>query len=293
MNPLKTLLYFSIFKYPLQIDEVFEYSNTSSIEETSIFLEEYLNEGVIFKIGNYYLCENEPSYIDRRLKGNQMAKAIFYKAEKVSKFIAKFPYVSAVGISGSLSKGYYDENGDIDFFIITSSNRLWIARTLLILYKKLFLFNSKKYFCVNYFVSEDALEIQEKNQFTATEVVTLIPMYGQIAFQKFYEKNRWINSFYTNKNVVGIEQTQSIKKSWAILLFQQLLQYRIGDYIDHSLLKLTLRKWKQKFSHLDAKNFKVAMKSTKNISKHHPQNYQKKVIDILDERYEKVLLKIN
>lgn len=32
-----------------------------------------------------------------------------------AKFIAKFPFVKAVGISGSLSKGYYDNESDIDF----------------------------------------------------------------------------------------------------------------------------------------------------------------------------------
>ena len=68
-----------------------------------------------------------------------MAKNIYQKALTVSRLISKFPYVEGVGISGSLSKGYYDDDGDIDFFIITSPKRLWIARTFLILYKKLFL----------------------------------------------------------------------------------------------------------------------------------------------------------
>jgi hypothetical protein len=30
------------------------------------------------------------------------------------------------------------------------------------------------------------------------------------------------------------------------------------------------------------------MKSTKNVSKHHPQNFQKKVIDLLNTDYEKM-----
>ncbi len=293
MNPLKTLLYFSIFKYPLRIDEIFEYSNALSIEETILFLDEYLNDGIIFKIDDFYLCENESSYINRRLKGNQMAKDIFYKAEKVSKFISKFPYITGVGISGSLSKGYYDDDGDIDFFLITSSNRLWLARTFLILYKKLFLFNSKKYFCVNYFVSETTLEIQEKNQFTATEVVTLIPMYGKKMFQEFYHQNKWINDFYTNKKIADISNTNLIKKPLIIKGIEILLKNRFGNYLDQLFLNLTFKKWKWKFSHLDSTNFKVAMKSTKNISKHHPQNYQKKVIDMLNEKHDEVLMKIN
>ena len=69
-----------------------------------------------------------------------MAKEIMPKALKTSNFIAKFPYIECVSLSGALSKGYYDDDdGDFDFFIITKPNRLWIARTLLILYKKIFL----------------------------------------------------------------------------------------------------------------------------------------------------------
>ena len=71
------------------------------------------------------------------------------KAIKRAKFISKFPYIENVSISGALSKNYYNNDGDIDFFLITQPNRLWIARTLLIIYKKMFLLNSRKYFCVN------------------------------------------------------------------------------------------------------------------------------------------------
>ena len=83
-----------------------------------------------------------------------MANEIMPKAIKISRKIAKFPFVESVNLSGSLSKGYYDLEDDIDFFIITKPNRLWIARTLLILYKKVFLLNSKKHFIFEVFFFE-------------------------------------------------------------------------------------------------------------------------------------------
>src|SRR4029453_8923510 len=91
--------------------------------------------------------------------------------------IASFPYVRCVCISGSLSKKYFDDTTDIDFFVITKPGRLWVCRTFLILFKKLFLLNSKKYFCINYFIDSDNLEIPDQNIFTATELTTLIPMH--------------------------------------------------------------------------------------------------------------------
>ena len=101
-----------------------------------------------------------------------------HKALRNARLIFHFPFTRAIMISGSLSKNYADEASDVDYFIIVKPGRLWIARTLLIIYKRIFLMNSKKYFCVNYFIDEDHLEIEEKNLFTAVELTTLIPIHG-------------------------------------------------------------------------------------------------------------------
>jgi len=198
---LKPILYFSLFKYPLTEEEIFIFSKAESKEQIKLDLIELVNDDIIYKIDDFYLTENNETLIKRRLEGNKMAKNIYQKALTVSRLISKFPYVEGVGISGSLSKGYYDDDGDIDFFIITSPKRLWIARTFLILYKKIFLLNSRKYFCVNYFISSNALEIEEKNIFTATELTTLLPMFGNGSFHKFYEKNKWVENYLPNKTV--------------------------------------------------------------------------------------------
>ncbi len=287
MTLLKPLLYFSLFRYPLTEEEIFDFSEIESKEQVKRELDSLVKDKIIFYIDGFYLCENNKSHIIRRLSGNKMAKDIHTKANKVSRFISKFPYVEGVGISGALSKGYHDEDGDIDFFIITSPNRLWIARTFLILYKKLFLLNSKKYFCVNYFISTNSLEIDEKNRFTATELVTLMPMYGNGSFHDFYKQNTWVHSFLPNKTISeGLVNMQTVKKPLLTRLTEKSLNNKLGDSIDSFFLKITYKKWKLKFNKLEKKNFNIALKSTKNVSKHHPLNFQRKVIERLNSKYE-------
>ena len=286
MTPLKPILYFSLFRYPLTEEEIFAFSEYKDRETLRNRLQRLLEDNIIYKIGDFYLPENNQHWVDRRLKGNENARQVYSKANRVSKFISKFPYVKGVAISGSLSKGYYDDNGDIDFFIITAKNRLWIARTLLILYKKLFLFNSKKYFCVNYFVGENSLELEEKNRFTATELVTMMPMYCNGSFRQFYKSNDWAYSILPNKEEENdIQELRPIQKPLFSRSIEKILSNGMGDRLDRFFLQVTFNKWKRKFSSLDEKNFKVAMKSNRNVSKHHPQNFQKKVIDQLNEKY--------
>ena len=294
MTLLKPILYFSLFKYPLTEEEIFNFSKATSKEQIKLDLNELVNDNIIYKIDDFYLTENNETLIKRRLEGNKMAKNIYQKALTVSRLISKFPYVEGVGISGSLSKGYYDDDGDIDFFIITSPKRLWIARTLLILYKKLFLLNSRKYFCVNYFISSNALEIEEKNIFTATELTTLLPMFGNGSFHKFYDKNKWVESYLPNKTVTdGLSKLNLVKKPTVTKITEYFLDSKIGDWLDAAFLRITYKKWKIKFNHLEERQFNVAMKSTKNISKHHPLNFQHKVIDRLNNRYDELREKHN
>ncbi len=160
------------------------------------------------------------------------------------------------------------------------------------LYKKTILLNSRKYFCVNYFISSQQLEIEEKNRFTATELKTLIPMQGKEVFKKFYQSNNWINNYFT-KFTYNENQIPTIKKIGLTKTLETILDNSFGNKIDYFFKLITLRKWKAKFDYLSDEDFKLALKSTKNISKHHPSNFQKKVILSLNIKLEEVQTKFN
>ncbi|WP_430410375.1 nucleotidyltransferase domain-containing protein [Kordia sp.] len=293
MSALKTILYFSLFKYPLTRTEIFQFSDNKDQKAIDNEIDLLLDKGVIFNFDGFYIDVNDSDRIERRLKGNEMARNIMPKAVKVSRKIAKFPYVKSVCLSGALSKGFYDDDGDFDFFIITKPNRLWIARTLLVLYKKIFLLNSKKYFCVNYFISTDKLEITEQNLFTATEIATLIPLYGKDTFEAFLEANSWASPYFPNKPATKISTIRDTEKSGLSKMIQTIFKGSFGARTDQFLQKVTLKKWIKKFNHLAKEDFDIAMKSTRHVSKHHPQNYQNKVITRLSERYNEVIEQYN
>lgn len=278
---IKTLLYFDTFKYPITSDELAYYSKFNNTEIKSV-LNNLIKKEVIYSNEEFYTTINDTSLISRRKKGNLKAEKTFEKAKKMSAFISQFPFVEGVFLSGSISKGFLGEDDDIDYFIITSPNRLWLTRTLLILYKKIFLFNSKKYFCVNYFMSSNALEISEKNRFTATEFVTLIPMSGNGIYNSLKENNSWVLNYFpafSKQNKVS----ENIKKNLVRKSLEFVFSGIIGDYLDTLTMKITKRHQENKFKKFNLKDFKVAFKAQKHVSKHHPGNHQKKVIESLNK----------
>ncbi len=250
-------------------------------------LNHLVESNIIAKVGDFYLAGCGSECIEKRQIGNELAAKAMIIAKKRARLIAKFPFVEAVGISGSLSKGYYDSKSDIDFFVITKPGRLWLVRTFLMLYKKIFLLNSRKYFCINYFMSSAELELEEKNRYTATEVKTLIPLQGKEVFEEFYNKNKWITNIFGDFQP-DFESVTNTKKPVFTKGTEILLNNKLGLTIDDFFEKITLRFWNMKFSAMNREDFKIALKTTRDISKHHPLNFQKKVILSLNEKYEEL-----
>nr|WP_255547642.1 nucleotidyltransferase domain-containing protein [Mucilaginibacter sp. dw_454] len=197
-------------------------------------------------------------------------------AHKIGDWLIRFPYVRGIAISGSLSKNYADENSDIDLFIITAKNRLWIARTLMHAFKKLtFLVGKEDYFCMNYYIDEDQLEIREKNNYTAVEVVTLIPLQGDAVIEQFYAANAWTRDYLPNK-IMRISSAKPLKPSIFKTLFEKLLNNRLGNAIDTLLMNITSGRWSKKTEQkkVNSKGAVMAMDTGKHYAKPDPGNFQ-------------------
>jgi len=197
---IRTLAYYDIFSYPLTTEEIYYNlgNNHTSVDEITVELKKLISSNVIFCKENFFQLKDDDNYVLRRRKGNELAEKRLKTARKVSGIISRFPFIRGILLSGSISKGFMEENSDIDYFVITHPNRVWFSRLALMLFKKIFLLNSRKNFCINYFVDSENLEIKEKNIFTATEIVTLLPTFGKNIYDEFYEKNFWVKEFYPN-----------------------------------------------------------------------------------------------
>jgi len=277
---IKCLLYFDIFTYPLALDEIFSFCTAKLVSKAAlqITLETLKNKKLIKQNGLFYLVNDDDSIVERRLIGNKYAQDMMPKALKYGKFVSQFPFVETVCISGSLSKNYFDENGDVDFFIVTKPQRLWLCRSILVGFKKVFLLNSRKYFCVNYFVGSDSLNIPDRNIFTATEITSLIPVYNLKGYSSFISANFWVYDHFPNFDLDKKVNSFPAKEGFIKKMSERLLGGGLGEFADKHLFNLTLNIWQNKFKHFNKTDFDLNMRSRKNVSKHHPSGFQEKVL---------------
>ena len=278
-NILNILLYYDIFDYPLTEDEILNNYRLKVEKEFSCksILQSLVKKEVVYKFEDYYTLNSTDKNLLKRKVGNLLSEKCMKKALFFSKLINVFPYVRAIFLSGSLSKNFMNIDSDIDYFIITKPNRIWLTRTLLVLLKKIFLLNSYRHFCINYFVDTNNLEIDEKNIFTATEILTLVPIYGTKSVKKFFDQNRWVKKNYPNFNgnpVKFSKDNNVIKK-----IFELLFNNRVGDCLDDYFFKLSVKYWDKKFRNkYSQEEFRSAIRANKYVSKHHPGNFQNIVL---------------
>jgi predicted nucleotidyltransferase len=285
-NIIKTLVYYDIFIYPLTAEEIYQNLriNHSSGAEVKKILDELVKRNILHKKGKYFLLKDDDSYIARRESGNKLAQKRLKTARKMSWFISKFPFVRAILLSGSLSKGFMEEDSDIDYFVVTHPNRLWFLRSLLTIFKKLFLLNSKRFFCINYFIDSENLEIKEKNVFTATEIITLIPTYGSGIYDELYKKNIWVKEYYPNFPKRLTDEVLAEKKGIVKHSFEKILATKLGDKLDDFFMTMFAKHNKKRYGKYDPTEYKIAFKSSKKESKHHPKFFQKIVLTEFEKK---------
>jgi len=284
---LATLAYFDLFDYPITQSEIFIFlRNSCTHEEFVDALHLLTSENHVIRFDEFYTLQDNYSLVPRRRNGNVKAKKMLETAEKIAAFLSWFPFVRGIAVSGSLSKNFADEKSDIDFFIITAKNKLWIARTFMVFFKRLtVLLGKQHWFCINYYIDEGMLQIKEKNVYTAVEVATLLPLRGISTFENFYTHNTWFRNFLPNHGM-RVSHLQEIKQPFLKTAVELLFNNFAGNLLDNALMKWTARRWsfKTKRKMLDSKGVVLGMDVNKHYSKQLPEGFHNNLIAAYEKK---------
>jgi len=285
---LKTLLYYDIWRHPLTARELFRFLpvNSVSFEEFARQLHPSLRRPEVSETrGYFYLSTHGPEIVIERERRAAHARWLWRRARISMHLIRRFPFVRAVFVSGDLSKNSTTPDSDVDFFILTEPNRLWIARTLLILFKKVFLLNSKKYFCLNYFAATSSLALDEQSLYVATEVATVKPLYNSELFTRYLEANRWIQRYFPNFALEAAELPEVCNRHSVVQrILETLLRPFPLDRIDRALLAMMERVWRRRYPELDEPTRSSIYRSTPTESRAYAGNFQEKILTLYRQR---------
>jgi len=113
------------------------------------------------------------------------------------------PFVQFIGVSGSVASEFVKEKDDIDLFIVTRNDTLWIYRLYLYfrnISKRRIRSRSKQSdvkdkFCVN-FLTEERNLLLENDMFNLNELLFLKPVYYSAFLSVIFLQNDWLREKY-------------------------------------------------------------------------------------------------
>lgn len=121
------------------------------------------------------------------------------RAHKWARILGRLPGVAAIFLSGSLAQGRAKKTSDIDILVIAHPGQIWTARCGVFLLLRVCGRLAKPHhhagqLCPNHFLTADALEIREKDAYSANLFAHNIPLHDPWnVFADFYERNHlWV-----------------------------------------------------------------------------------------------------
>ncbi len=186
------LRYFSKFGYKPTFEEVYTFF---PIKISKNRLKSYLNKTYEHTLGGYGIA-------------SKVSLTKIARVRNYLDFIAKFPQIMLIGLSGSVAMLNAKRTDDVDLFIITAKNRIWTARFIANLVAWAFGLKRKRHekqaqnkVCLNLFFDESSLFIQKKyhTNYMAHEVLQMVPILDvNRAYRRFLLRNDWIRDYCPN-----------------------------------------------------------------------------------------------
>lgn len=224
---LKTLIYANIFEYPLKGYEVYKWliGRETTLIKVEKALNRLLKKKKIQNFADYFFLKNRKRLIVVRKRRYKYSQKFLIKARLLTQVLKIIPWIKLVGISGGLAVDNSEKRDDIDLFLITDKNRIWISRILavgifdLLGVRRKFEMTPKQAsakFCLNTILDEDHLEQGFKDLYTAHEVLQMKLLWARGGiYTKFLSDNNWAFEFlpnWTSKvNYSKIKKDQGLK----------------------------------------------------------------------------------
>ncbi|MCF7906457.1 hypothetical protein K9L04_00815 [Patescibacteria group bacterium] len=185
------------------------------------------------KFKEYFNIKEEPS-------NNE--EILYKKVLKYTKPLSRIPFIKGIFVCNSLSMNATNKNSDIDLFIVSSNNRLWIVRILTTLYFQL-LGNRrtsnkiKNNFCLSFFCTENGI-----SNFNKIKIENDIYLFFWIYYLKtIVDKN---DIYKKLLNLFNIEkQNKDFNKYKIYIKYKNNIKnYKFFDFFEYLLKKIFIKK---------------------------------------------------
>ncbi len=208
---LEALAYSAVFEAPIEKKKLYQGLGTKVDYATFSKQLNHLKSrapSLVEQEGYFYSLQpwarDGKEYVTEKYRNRQF----LLKYRDVLRRIDRLPFIQGLYFSGGSVHGSQLEQRDLDLFIVTQSNRIWLVYAMLKVISKFLM--HKSVLCFNYLVDSEALRIRyQQDYFTAHQLLYLQPALPDKEYPDLQAHNRWIRTYFPNAPYSELEQEKA------------------------------------------------------------------------------------
>jgi hypothetical protein len=195
----RSVLYASLFDYPLTLAQLRQSLIESAMTPTEILATMARSaalQAVVAHRDGFFLPAGHDELVNERRRREARSRAFLESHRTLLGLICALPYVRMVALSGSVAHLNLEGSGDLDLFIVTRGRRVWCVTVAVIVLAKLL--RRRRTLCANYVLSDTQLRMDQKDLFTASQIIHLKPLVGFEVYGRLVALNPFVAQLYPN-----------------------------------------------------------------------------------------------
>jgi hypothetical protein len=238
---IKTIAYFDVFNFPLTTLEVWKWLYRPREKYTLQQVREILDtsswlKGRLTLQEGFFSLKNRDNIFLLRKQNNNWAERKFQKTVRIVKIFSHLPFVKMVAVCNNLSYSNSRESSDIDLFVVSKKNQIWLARFFCLLILKILDLRPKEEdrrdkFCLSFFIDENYLDMKtvmlgQHDVHFVYWLSQFLPIYDP---EKIYEKLLTINNWQTDylPNVYPSEFINKVEATSSSIFFSKIINFLV------------------------------------------------------------------
>ena len=255
-NILATIIYYDGLDYPLTAFEVWRYlirtdyynQGNALIEVSLLEIMKHLEskELAVFirQLNGFYFLKERDNLVSKRTANGKISTGKLKRLRRIAWVLRFVPFVRMIGVTGGLAMKNANAKSDWDLLLVIKYGKIWTGRTLITLVTH-FLGRRRHgnkiidRVCLNFFITDQSLEVITKDLFSANEYMFLFPLFGWETYHRFQIKNHWIKGMKPHYGLDEISPLKLLSDSLWSRKIRQLGEKMIGfDLIENILRKI-------------------------------------------------------
>jgi len=259
-NILATIIYYDGLSYPLTAFEVWKYlirtdyyTQKDSHKAVSLFeiIKQLTGQEIASYIGQkngFYFLKGRECLVEKRIARSKISSVKLKRLRRIAWLLRVVPFVRMIGVTGGLAMKNASVKSDWDLLIVLKYGKIWTGRTLVTLAvhflgKRRWGQKISNRICLNYFVTDQSLEVITKDLFSANEYMFLFPLYGWETFHRFQMKNSWIKNMKPHYDLCEIIPLKTLEDSWCSRKIRSFGEFVFGfAWLENYLRKIEKRR---------------------------------------------------